>query len=64
MCAELERFTNEPSRNLAYAAGAPLSESIQHYLRAIYKLQAEEGKVSVTALARGCRSPIRPRARW
>jgi DtxR family Mn-dependent transcriptional regulator len=30
----------------------PLSESIQHYLRAIYKLNAEDGKVSVTALAR------------
>jgi DtxR family Mn-dependent transcriptional regulator len=30
----------------------PLSESIQHYLREIYKLHAEEGKVSVTALAR------------
>jgi DtxR family Mn-dependent transcriptional regulator len=30
----------------------PLSESIQHYLREIYKLNAEEGKVSVTALAR------------
>jgi DtxR family transcriptional regulator, Mn-dependent transcriptional regulator len=32
--------------------GEPLSESIQHYLREIYKLNAEEGKVSVTALAR------------
>jgi DtxR family Mn-dependent transcriptional regulator len=31
---------------------APLSESIQHYLREIYKLQSEEGKVTVTALAR------------
>jgi DtxR family Mn-dependent transcriptional regulator len=30
----------------------PLSESIQHYLREIFKLNAEEGKVSVTALAR------------
>jgi DtxR family Mn-dependent transcriptional regulator len=30
----------------------PLSESIQHYLREIYKLNEEEGKVSVTALAR------------
>jgi DtxR family Mn-dependent transcriptional regulator len=30
----------------------PLSESIQHYLREIYKLNAEDGKVSVTALAR------------
>jgi DtxR family transcriptional regulator, Mn-dependent transcriptional regulator len=30
----------------------PLSESIQHYLREIYKLQSEEGKVTVTALAR------------
>jgi DtxR family Mn-dependent transcriptional regulator len=30
----------------------PLSESIQHYLREIYKLHAEEGKVTVTALAR------------
>jgi DtxR family Mn-dependent transcriptional regulator len=29
-----------------------LSESIQHYLREIYKLHAEEGKVTVTALAR------------
>jgi DtxR family Mn-dependent transcriptional regulator len=29
----------------------PLSESIQHYLREIYKLNEEEGKVSVTALA-------------
>ena len=30
----------------------PLSESIQHYLREIYKLDKEEGSVSVTALAR------------
>jgi DtxR family Mn-dependent transcriptional regulator len=30
----------------------PLSESIQHYLREIYRLNEEEGKVSVTALAR------------
>jgi DtxR family transcriptional regulator, Mn-dependent transcriptional regulator len=30
----------------------PLSESIQHYLREIYKLQAEEGQVTVTVLAR------------
>jgi len=30
----------------------PLSESIQHYLREIYKLQAKDGKVTVTALAR------------
>ena len=30
----------------------PLSESIQHYLREIYKLHADEGKVTVTALAR------------
>jgi DtxR family Mn-dependent transcriptional regulator len=30
----------------------PLSESIQHYLREIYKLHAEEGDVTVTALAR------------
>jgi DtxR family Mn-dependent transcriptional regulator len=30
----------------------PLSESIQHYLREIYKLHAEEGEVTVTALAR------------
>jgi DtxR family Mn-dependent transcriptional regulator len=30
----------------------PLSESIQHYLREIYKLYSEEGKVTVTALAR------------
>ena len=29
-----------------------LSESIQHYLREIYKLQAEDGEVTVTALAR------------
>jgi DtxR family transcriptional regulator, Mn-dependent transcriptional regulator len=29
-----------------------LSESIQHYLREIYKLHAEEGEVTVTALAR------------
>jgi len=29
-----------------------LSESIQHYLREIYKLHAEDGKVTVTALAR------------
>ena len=29
----------------------PLSESIQHYLREIYKLQTEDGKVTVTALA-------------
>jgi DtxR family transcriptional regulator, Mn-dependent transcriptional regulator len=30
----------------------PLSDSIQHYLREIYKLNSEEGKVTVTALAR------------
>ena len=30
----------------------PLSESIQHYLREIYKLNSEEGEVTVTALAR------------
>jgi DtxR family transcriptional regulator, Mn-dependent transcriptional regulator len=30
----------------------PLSESIQHYLREIYKLSSEEGEVTVTALAR------------
>jgi DtxR family Mn-dependent transcriptional regulator len=30
----------------------PLSESIQHYLREIYKLHAEDGEVTVTALAR------------
>ncbi len=30
----------------------PLSESIQHYLREIYKLQADGGEVTVTALAR------------
>ena len=30
----------------------PLSESIQHYLREIYKLNSDEGKVTVTALAR------------
>ncbi len=30
----------------------PLSESIQHYLREIYKLREEDGKVAVTALAR------------
>jgi DtxR family Mn-dependent transcriptional regulator len=30
----------------------PLSEAIQHYLRAIYKIGLEDGGVSVTALAR------------
>ena len=30
----------------------PLSESIQHYLREIYKLHSENGQASVTALAR------------
>jgi DtxR family Mn-dependent transcriptional regulator len=30
----------------------PLSESIQHYLREIYKLHAEDGRVSVSTLAR------------
>jgi DtxR family Mn-dependent transcriptional regulator len=30
----------------------PLSDSIQHYLREIYKLNSEEGEVTVTALAR------------
>jgi DtxR family Mn-dependent transcriptional regulator len=30
----------------------PLSDSIQHYLREIYKLNSEEDKVTVTALAR------------
>ena len=33
-------------------AEEPLSEAIQHYLREIYKLGAEEGRVSVTALSR------------
>jgi DtxR family Mn-dependent transcriptional regulator len=33
----------------------PLSESIQHYLREIYKLHSEEGEVTVTALARRLR---------
>ena len=32
--------------------GEALSESIQHYLREIYKLRDEDGKVAVTALAR------------
>jgi DtxR family transcriptional regulator, Mn-dependent transcriptional regulator len=30
----------------------PLSEAIQHYLREIYKLGQEQGRVSVTSLAR------------
>jgi DtxR family transcriptional regulator, Mn-dependent transcriptional regulator len=30
----------------------PLSESIQHYLREIYKLREEEGEVAVSVLAR------------
>ena len=30
----------------------PLSESIQHYLREIYKLRNDEGQASVSALAR------------
>jgi len=30
----------------------PLSEAIQHYLREIYKLAQEQGRVSVTALAK------------
>jgi DtxR family Mn-dependent transcriptional regulator len=30
----------------------PLTESIQHYLREIYKLAQEQGRVSVTGLAR------------
>ena len=33
-------------------AEEPLSEAIQHYLREIYKLGADEGRVSVTALSR------------
>jgi DtxR family Mn-dependent transcriptional regulator len=33
----------------------PLSEAIQHYLREIYKLCQEHGRVSVTALARAQR---------
>jgi DtxR family transcriptional regulator, Mn-dependent transcriptional regulator len=33
----------------------PLSESIQHYLREIYKLREEEGEVAVSALARRLR---------
>jgi DtxR family transcriptional regulator, Mn-dependent transcriptional regulator len=33
----------------------PLSEAIQHYLREIYKLGQEQGRVSVTALARAQR---------
>ena len=31
---------------------APLSDSIQDYLKGIYKLQEEEGRVTITALAR------------
>jgi DtxR family Mn-dependent transcriptional regulator len=30
----------------------PLSEAIQDYLKAIYKLQAESGRVTITAVAR------------
>jgi DtxR family Mn-dependent transcriptional regulator len=33
-------------------AEQPLSEAIQHYLRDIYKLNAESGRASVTALAK------------
>jgi DtxR family transcriptional regulator, Mn-dependent transcriptional regulator len=33
----------------------PLSESIQHYLREIYKLREEEGEVAVSVLARRLR---------
>jgi DtxR family transcriptional regulator, Mn-dependent transcriptional regulator len=33
-------------------AEPPLSEAIQHYLRDIYKLNADAGRVSVTALAK------------
>jgi len=33
----------------------PLSESIQHYLREIYKLRSDEGKASVSALAKRLR---------
>jgi DtxR family Mn-dependent transcriptional regulator len=33
----------------------PLSEAIQHYLREIYKLAQEHGRVSVTALAKAQR---------
>jgi DtxR family Mn-dependent transcriptional regulator len=33
----------------------PLTEAIQHYLRAIYKLGQEDGSVSVTALAKAQR---------
>ena len=36
-------------------ARAPLSDAIQHYLRAIYKLGAAGGRVSVTSLARAQR---------
>ena len=41
-----------------------LSESIQDYLKSIYKLQAAEGHVTIGALARdqGCRP--RRRRRW
>ena len=31
---------------------APLSDSIQDYLKGIYKLQEQEGRVTITALAR------------
>src|SRR2546430_17583063 len=31
---------------------APLSQSIQDYLKSVYKLQAREGRVSIGALAR------------
>jgi len=33
-------------------AKAPLSEAIQDYLKAIYKLQDEQGRVTITAVAR------------
>jgi DtxR family transcriptional regulator, Mn-dependent transcriptional regulator len=45
-------------RLAAYTAGVskePLTESIQHYLREIYKLGQDGGPVSVTALARAQR---------
>ena len=49
---EAREATRNARRTLDGCRSSPLSDAIQDYLKAIYKLQTGEGRVSVTALAR------------
>jgi DtxR family Mn-dependent transcriptional regulator len=52
------KWINKRRRVQPYAvpvAKEPLSEAIQHYLREIYKLGQEQGRISVSALAKAQR---------